>query len=223
MKAKTKYIISACCGILSVLLIFLVKTYDVLPVSSGGTSIGFSHVNKAVFDFLGVNFIWYNITNALGILALLVACVFALCGFIQMIKRKSLFKTDKAILALGGLYVVMGALYVLFEKVIINYRPIIMPDNEFPEASFPSSHTMLVCVIIGSAAILAGKYIKNRNASLILQILCGIIIITAVIGRMFSGVHWFTDIIGSILISSALLLLYSAVIQEPKQNLDSRK
>lgn len=108
----------------------------------------------------------------------------------------------------------MIGLYVLFEIVIVNYRPIIMPGCEHPEASFPSSHTMIVCVIMGSTMMLMKNYIKNNKMRFVLQIICVLIITVTVVGRLISSVHWFTDIIGGILISTMLLAMYSGIMEK---------
>lgn len=211
---KHRRIITAGIGfLLTVILIALVRLVDVAPIGAQGTSIGLSHLNQFVFDLFGVNILWYNITDWLGVAAVLTAFVFAITGLVQLIKRRSLLKVDREILALGVLYLVVIGLYILFENVVINYRPIIMPDNTRPEASFPSSHTMIACVIMGSAAILINRYIKNKTLCRVLQIICFVIIGVTVVGRLISGVHWFTDIIGGILISVTLLSLYKEVIQ----------
>ena len=201
---------------LTVILIALVRLVDVAPIGADGTSIGLSHLNQFVFDLFGVNMLWYNITDWLGVAAVLTGFVFAVTGLVQLIKRRSLLKVDREILSLGGLYIVVIGLYLFFENVIINYRPIIMPDNTSPEASFPSSHTMLVCVIMGSAAMLIIRYIINKPLNRILRVVCFVIIGVTVVGRLIAGVHWFTDILGGILISVTLLSLYEEVISYGK-------
>ena len=201
---------------LTVILIALVRLVDAAPIGAQGTSIGLSHLNQFVFDLFGVNMLWYNITDWLGVAAVLTAFVFAVTGLVQLIKRRSLLKVDREILSLGGLYIVVIGLYLFFENVIINYRPIIMPDNTSPEASFPSSHTMLVCVIMGSAAMLINRYIRNKPLNRILRAVCYVIIGVTVVGRLIAGVHWFTDILGGILISVTLLSLYEEVISHGK-------
>ena len=202
--------------LLTVILIALIRFVDVAPIGAQGTSIGLSHLNQFVFDFFGVNMLWYNITDWLGIAAVLTAFLFAIIGLVQLIKRRSLLKVDREILALGVLYLVVIGLYIIFETVIINYRPIIMPDNTRPEASFPSSHTVLVCVIMGSAAMLINRYIKNKTLCRALRAMCFVIIIVTVVGRSIAGVHWFTDIFGGVLISVTLLSLYEEVISHGK-------
>lgn len=203
-------------GVLTVILIALVRLADVAPIGAQGTSIGLSHLNQFVFDLFGVHILWYNITDWLGVAAVLTGFVFAVTGLVQLIKRRSLLKVDREILSLGGLYIVVIGLYLFFENVIINYRPIIMPDNTRPEASFPSSHTMLVCVVMGSAAMLINRYIINKPLNRILRAVCFVIIGVTVVGRLIAGVHWFTDILGGILISVTLLSLYEEVISHGK-------
>ena len=214
---KHSRIITAGIGLLlTVILIALVRLVDAAPIGAQGTSIGLSHLNQFVFDLFGVNMLWYNITDWLGVAAVLTGFVFAVTGLVQLIKRRSLLKVDREILSLGGLYIVVIGLYLFFENVIINYRPIIMPDNTSPEASFPSSHTMLVCVIMGSAAMLINRYIRNKPLNRILRAVCYVIIGVTVVGRLIAGVHWFTDILGGILISVTLLSLYEEVISHGK-------
>ena len=218
MKNKNNLFVSGISGLLVMILIVLVRFVDVRPIGPEGTSIGLSRLNGFFFRISGVNILWYHITDWLGVAAILVAFLFAMAGFVQLIKRRSILKVDREILALGGLYIVVIGLYVLFEIMIVNYRPIIMPDGTHPEASFPSSHTMLVCVIMGSAIMLIGKYVKEKRICRVLRGICAAIIGMTVIGRLIAGVHWFTDIVGGILISIFLLSLFSEVLKRTRRN-----
>ena len=207
-----KYVIAGILTVIALIYIVIVKTVDVAAVGPMDTKVGLSHINVAMHEATGVNMGWYDLTDWLGILSILVGCMFALAGLLQAINRKSIWKLDREIYALGGLYVVMAALYVLFEKVIVNYRPIIMPDAAEPEASFPSSHTMLVCVIMGSAIMMIDRFIDNAKAASICKVVFAVILTLTVAGRLISGVHWLSDIIGGILISAALLMWFGAVV-----------
>ena len=211
---KKKFIIAAVCFGLFLLLILLVKVVDVAPVPAvEGTEIGLSKLNMAIHDLFGEDLGWYKITNLLGYLAILIALCFAAVGGLQLIYRRSILKVDKELLLLGGLYVVTVIFYVLFEKVIVNYRPMLMPDGTGPEASFPSSHTMLSCVILGSGLGLLKKYTKkNKTIQLVLTVLFAVMLALIVAGRLLSGVHWFTDILGGILLSTALLNAYDGLL-----------
>lgn len=212
MKRNGKLIISASCFFGVIILIILLRLVDVAPIGPNNTCVGLSHLNECVFNLFGVNMLWYTVTDWLGIAAILTAFLFSITGFIQLLKRKRLLKVDREILVLGGLYLIVIGLYVLFEKAIVNYRPIIMPGGLQPEASFPSSHTLLVCVVMGSAVMLIGRYIKSKPLCIVLKTICLLIIAVTIIGRLISGVHWFTDILGGCFISGALVSLYAAVL-----------
>ena len=220
---KKKFITSAVCFGLFLLLIVLLKTVDVAAVGPEGTEIGLSKLNVAIHNLFGENLGWYKVTNILGYLAILIALCFAALGGLQLIRRRSVLKVDKEILLLGCLYVVTVIFYVLFEKVIVNYRPILMPDGEGIEASFPSSHTVLSCVILGSGLFLLKKYTKkNKNVQLVLTVVFAVMLALIVAGRLISGVHWFTDIVGGILLSAALLNAYEGLLKLWKKS-DKRK
>ncbi len=199
-------------GVLFLLLIVLLKTVDVAPVGAAGTSIGLSHINTAFASLTGVNEFWYKLTEVMGVFLLLVVAFFGCTGLFQLIKRKSLLKVDRELYCLAGLYVVLAALYVLFEHVIINYRPILMDGATEAEASFPSSHTMLVCVVMGSAIVLLNGYIQNETIRKIVKIVCVVVIVLTVFGRLVCGVHWLTDILGGVLISATLVGIFRKVI-----------
>lgn len=210
MSKKTKNILISFTSILIAIgFTFLVRIIDVKEIGIDGTKIGFATINKFVFDTIGVNMIWYYITDWLGVIPVLIALIYALIGFVQMIKRKSVFKVDKNIILLGIFYIVVIALYIFFEKHIVNYRPILI--NEFKEASYPSSHTLITICLCGSSIII-NKALYNCKITKCMNAFSLIVICIIVIGRLISGVHWITDIIGGILISSALLMtLYSSI------------
>ena len=217
MKKKKYALTSIISFALFVLLIILLKTVDVAAVGPDGTSVGFSHLIVSFHETFPLNMTIYKLTEILGYLALLVAAAFALLGFLQLIRTKSLDGVDRQIYCLAGLYVVMGILYVLFEKLIINYRPEILPGEAAVEASFPSSHTMLACVIFGSAYTMLGFYMEKNTARLGLQIALDILIFFTVFGRLICGVHWFTDILGGLFISTALVSLFNFFVTEDEE------
>ena len=193
----------------SILFIILLKTIDVKCNAVNNSCIGFSTINQFLFNKIGVNLLWYNITDWLGLIPILISMVYAIIGLKQLIKRNSIRKVDKEIIILGIFYIAVISIYILFEKYIINYRPILM--NGFLEASFPSSHTLMTICLCGSSIIINNRLFKNKFTKIINVISLFIIIIT-IIGRLISGVHWFTDIIGGILISSFLLMLFYLIL-----------
>ena len=211
---KRNFFISTILILLAVVFTILVKVVDVKQVGVNGTSIGFATLNQIVFRTTGVNMMWYHITDWLGLVPIFMAMAYAVLGLVQLIKRKSLFKVDKEIKILGLFYVVVISIYILFEKVIVNYRPILM--NGFLEASYPSSHTLMTICLCGSSIIVNKKLFNNKIAKL-MNMLSLVIVMITVIGRLLSGVHWFTDIFGGILISISLLITFHSIIDVIKK------
>lgn len=214
---RKKYIITIGLFILFIIYTILVKTVDVQPVGPNDSQIGFAGINKAVFYSLGESEFWYSLTKYLGVLAILVVFGFAAVGLKQMIQRKNLFRTDLHLLVLGGFYVVMAVFYIFFEKVIINFRPVL--EEGQLEASYPSSHTMLVCCVMATSIIQFNRMIKNQTVCLLADIVAVAVIALMVMGRLLSGVHWLTDIIGGVIISAALVMLYISVVQMLKDKI----
>ncbi|CCZ18606.1 MAG: phosphatase PAP2 family protein [Clostridia bacterium] len=206
---KRNFLISGILLLIAITFTILVKVVDVKQIGVNNSSIGFATLNQFIFETTGVNMIWYHITDWLGLIPVFMAIVYAFIGLIQFIKRRSIFKVDKEIILLGLYYIIVIALYVFFEKVIINYRPILM--NGFLEASYPSSHTLMTICICGSS-ILINKKLFNNKITKVINYLSIIIITITVVGRLISGVHWFTDIIGGILISSGLLMTFYSLL-----------
>ena len=210
-KKKRNFIISTVLILVAIIFTILVKVVDVRQVGANETSIGFAMVNQFVFEFTHVNMMWYHITDWLGLVPVFMAMAYALIGIIQLIKRKSLFKVDKEIIVLGLFYIVVIFLYVFFEKVVVNYRPILM--NGYLEASYPSSHTLMTLCICGSS-IIVNKNLFNNKITKLMNVLSWVIMFVTVIGRLVSGVHWFTDIIGGIFMSLALLMVLYSLIEK---------
>lgn len=204
MKKRRKEIL-LCGGLFAIAIIYtlLVKYIDVQAIGPNDSLVGFTTINNFMFNLTGVNMLWYDITDWWGFVPLFIAFIYAIIGFIQMIKRRSILKVDKEILGLGVYYIIVIGLYIFFETYVINYRPILM--DGILEASYPSSHTLLSVCICGSSLIINKYLFKNKNFFKAENIISILSILVIVIGRFISGVHWFTDIIGAILISIALL------------------
>ena len=208
MSRGFKIAVAAILAIMLIGFIVALQTVDVAAVGPQGTSIGLSKWNKAVADTLGFHEDWYKITTVLGVIPFAVCGVFALIGVVQWVKRKSIRKVDPKLFWLAGLYAVTAILYVLFDKVAINYRPVIMPGEAAVEPSFPSSHTLAAIVVFGSAILMISDYIRSRGLAIVLCVACWLVMVATVLGRLYSGVHWITDIICGILLGTFLITIF---------------
>ena len=205
---KTPWILAACFFALFVILLALLLTVDVAPIAADGGNVGLSTLNGSVWKTIGVHPTLYSIAKYTGYLALLVAAFFALLGLIQLIGRRSLAKVDRDLFCLAGLYALTLAFYLAFEVFVVNLRPTV------PEASFPSSHTLLAITFFGSALPLCGKYLKKRPLCLCVQIALVALLVLTTLCRFLSGVHWLTDILGGILLGASLLCLFYGALNQ---------
>ncbi len=216
MKKKNAYLLGCIFAVISLIFSALTMVVDVTHYGATDTDIGFSKINIGFHELTGVNIIWYDITDWLGIASIGVGLMFALVGLCQLIKRKSFAEVDKSIYGLGGVYVILGILYVGFEKIALNLRPIIMEGETAAEASFPSSHTLLICTIIATAIIQFNRMVDNKLLQKLSVILGSLFIIISIFGRAYSGVHWLTDIIASLLISTSLVFIFVGFSSDSK-------
>lgn len=205
MKKKRNIIICIALTIISVVYTILVKIIDVKAIGPKNSEVGFSTMNGYFKNIIGSNMTIYKITEILGLLVFVICLYYACMGVYQLIKRKSLKKVDKEIYLVGAFYVLVLFVYFLFEKVVINYRPVLI-DGEL-EASFPSSHTMLAICVCTTSFIIGKKYIDEKYIDIV-NIATFILMLLVLIGRLISGVHWVSDIIGGIIISITLIMYF---------------
>lgn len=185
--------------------------WDVQAIGPNGSSVGFGAINGFVHNLIGVHFSLYLLTDWLGLIPLLVCLWFGITGLWQWLSRKQLRLVDPDILLLGGFYGVVIAIFLLFEIFPVNFRPILIEG--ILEASYPSSTTLLTMCVMPSAAIALSRRLTGRW----IQVLLYSFTFFMVIGRFLSGVHWFSDIVGGILLSIGLVTLY-AVLTKCRKN-----
>ena len=190
------------------ILIVLLKTVDVAAVGPNGSEVGFSSLNKSFSDLVGQNEIWLDVTGYLGYCLIGVAAAFALLAVVQAVRRKSIRAVDRDLLLLVGFDLIIVALYLLFDLVAVNYRPVL--ENGELAASFPSTHTMIALFVAATASYQAKRRLRPAAAVWIFGCCVSAIAAVTVVGRVLSGVHWLTDIIGGILVSLGVSVLYFA-------------
>ena len=191
---------------------WLLGFVDVQAIGPLGSAVGFAALNGFVHRLIGVHMTLYHITDWLGFVPLGFAFGFAILGLVQWIRRKDIRKVDRSILVLGGFYLVVIAVYLLFETVVVNRRPVLI--NGYLEASYPSSTTLLTFTVMPTAILqLTGRI---RNGCFRRWVKWVLVAFTAfmVAGRLISGVHWVTDIVGASLFSAGLVLVYDHICKE---------
>ena len=188
----------------------LILTVDVQPLGQNGTSIGFATFNCWFHHFTGVNMAIYTITDWMGLVPVVICLIFAGIGLVQLIKRRSIFRVDADIMILGVYFVIVFLAYAIFEIIPINYRPILIEGRM--EASYPSSTTLLVLSVMPALVEQIKRRLSGIRVKQIITIAAIAFSVFMVTGRLISGVHWFTDIVGGELLSVGLYMLYKAAV-----------
>ena len=189
-----------------VLWTILIRNIDVQNAGSNGTAVGFATINVWFHQLTGVHMLVYKITDWLGLVPIIICMCFGVLGLVQLIKRRSILRVDPDILLLGVYYVLVIACYLIFEMIPINYRPILINGNL--EASYPSSTTLLVLSVMPTLKYQSDRRIANPMTRKAIVLFVFAFSSFMVMGRLISGVHWATDIIGSVFLSSGLFMIY---------------
>lgn len=184
----------------------LIRHIDVQNIGPNGTESGFATVNVWFHRLTGVHLLIYTTTDWLGLIQIIICMCFGVLGFVQLVKHRSLLKVDSDILLLGAYYVLVILCHLLFEMEPINYRPILIDGNL--EASYPSSTTLLVLSVMPSLKYQIDKRIANPVTRKAIEVFVIVFSAFMVVGRLIAGVHWITDIIGSVFLSSGLFMIY---------------
>ena len=189
-----------------VIFTLFVQTIDLQITPSTNTYIGFSTINIWFHNFTGVNMSLYDLTDWLSIIPLTVCLFHGMQGLRQLITRKNIFKVDGHILISGIYYIVVILCFVIFETFPVNYRPVLI--NAVCEALYPSSTTLLTLTVMPAFIF----KLRIESTSKIIPAIATAYTVVMVTARLFSGVHWLTDIIGGILLSAGLFYIYKGAI-----------
>jgi len=210
-KAKTHFCMAGCLLAAFVLWTALLRFVDVQAIGPQGSTVGFAAMNRFVHNLTGVHMGLYTVTDWLGLVPPVFVMGFACLGLVQWIRRKKLLRVDFSILVLGGFYLVVMAGFFFFEEFVVNYRPVLI--DGVLEASYPSSTTLLVLCVMPTAILQLRDRIKSPSLKRGVTYILTAFIAFMVIGRLISGVHWLTDIIGGVLLSGGLVMLYHSLVQ----------
>lgn len=212
MKTKEKEILlfGTLCIAAFVIWTLAVLNVDVKPLGVNGTNIGFSSLNCWFHQQTGVHMKLYSITDWLGLIPIAACVCFCIFGLAQWMKRHSIRKVDYDMILLGAYFIVVISGYLLFEMIPVNYRPVLI--NGMAEVSYPSSTTLLVLTVMPACIFQINRRVGNQSVRKILNTLIAAFSIFMVLGRLISGVHWLTDIVGAIILSTGMFSLYKGAV-----------
>lgn len=173
-------------------------------------------MNDAIFEFFGINQTWKKITDILLLGVLVIVGILAVWGLVQLIRRRSLKKVDAELTVMIPSLVLMAVIYFVFEKIwILNYRPVLV--NGVAEPSFPSTHTLIAVTVLGMLILALPKYVKARKVRVLIDALLVAVMFVMAFGRVASGMHWMTDVLGGAIFGIDLALVYGGVLRIMKE------
>lgn len=209
-RRKSLFLFPITALIVFIIFTILVKTVDVIFIPDVGY-LGFHNINFQINDFINTlnKSLFNKLSNVLLIVAFLTILPLAIIGIIELIKRKSLLKVDLVLYFALAIYILIAILYFVFGLMKINFSPDSVKDNL--KDSYPSSHVLISVSLLFVNAFACFTYLKNKTTKMILLCSVSVLSICSVITRMFSGAHYFTDIIGGILLSFVVIATFWAI------------
>lgn len=208
MSKRTKRSLCFCAVLFAMFLLWtaVVHFVDVQPIGPENSRVGLATLNSFMLRRSSGAPIFERISKWAGYFALAVVFGLAVYGLIQWVRRKDIRKVDPDLLIAGGVYALTGGLYLLFELVSVNYRPV-LEDGKLA-ASYPSSHTVLVIVVLLTFVMILEKRIAKKWVFHVLSFFLDACVVITVLFREQAGIHWFTDIIGGMILGGALVMLF---------------
>lgn len=199
-------------ALLTVSLVFV----DRQPIAGDGSLVGLATLNLDARALLGQSELMEKLSNLLLAIPAASAVAFAVIGARQLIQSRSCAGVDRDLWWLLALYGAMLVLYVLFNCISPNNRPIL--EDGVCEPSFPSSHTLLAVTMCGSAMVQAVQRLRGGGLRTAALAVLAIGMMGIVVARAMAGVHWATDILGGVLLGAALVAFYHAIAFASENN-----
>lgn len=148
------------------------------------------------------------VTNILNIIT-----QFGSAGFLILITILSfiVIKNKKISICIALNLVSIGALNQILKRIIQRPRPEGFRLIEETGYSFPSGHSMASMAFYGLIIYFVFKYVKNKNAKIIICTFLSLLVLLIGISRIYLGVHYASDVIAGFVISVAYLVVYITI------------
>ena len=108
-------------------------------------------------------------------------------------------------LLLTGSLVTTGLLVVILKHIYLRSRPALQHLVQEGGYSFPSGHSLAATLVFGGLIIIVGQRMTSQVGKVLAQIALFLCMVTIVVSRVYVGVHYPTDVTGSMLLGFGLL------------------
>lgn len=107
--------------------------------------------------------------------------------------------------------VVSGILIKLFKEIFQRVRPenMIVAETGF---SFPSGHVTASIVFLGLLVAIFCK--KNSTNKKLASLISVFIVLIVAFSRIYLRVHWFTDVVGGVILGGVILILSLIILEK---------
>lgn len=173
-----------------------------------------SNIDESVYKFITCNMndtttnIYKVITFFGSTIFMVGLCVLLLVLFI--ILKKNIYGY-----IISGTLIFSTIMNNVIKVIIRRERPIYMIVRE-TTFSFPSGHTMASVSMYGILIYLINKNNMNKKLKIILSIILGMIPLMVATSRIYLGAHYFSDILGAIMLATIVLLISTKYIKDKK-------
>lgn len=173
-----------------------------------------SNIDESVYKFITSNMNdtttnTYKVITFFGSTIFMVGlCVLLLVLFI--ILKKNIYGY-----IISGTLIFSTIMNNVIKVIIRRERPIYMIVRE-TTFSFPSGHTMASVSMYGILIYLINKSNMNKKLKIILSIILGMIPLMVATSRIYLGAHYFSDILGAIMLATIVLLISTKYIKDKK-------
>lgn len=177
-------------------------------------------IDKVVFDNIikikntpltGFLYVITQLASTIGTFALLLIISFI------FIKHKSFSDFKYVIINVASGVVLMYVIKNIIRRIRPTWKWI--TQGGF---SYPSGHTISSVLLYGTLILLINKKISNIKVKRILTIILSIMVILTGISRIYFGVHYLSDVLGSILLGSSILIISNIFMNREFNNDKSR-
>ncbi len=164
-----------------------------------------------LFNITDVNTKVFKIFTFFGsTLFIILLCVFFFILFIILKKKNYSY-------IIASTLVISTILNNVIKIIIRRERPLVLRLVEESSFSFPSGHMMASVSLYGILLYLVLKSNIKKSLKIFLSIFLGVLPVLVGMSRIYLGAHFFSDIIGALLVSLILLLIVIDYIE--KKNL----
>jgi len=192
-------IISTTCLVLFILLLVGIKlgpfisldNYILSYFNPSGFMLILSQAIALVFDTLSIS---------------IISLVIVLILYLLNKKKEAIF--------LALIILTDGIVVFIFKELLQRARPENLIETGF---SFPSGHSTISIVFIGSLIYLFINNIKSNSWRNFIVVVLSLFILLIGFTRLYLQVHWFTDVIGGFLIGGAILFFYIYLFKRLKE------